>query len=121
MRKSIIILLAILCMPFVASAQKLTGKVVDATTQQALIGASLFWKNTTAGATTSATGEFTIKRVHGFDTLVVNYLGYDTRLDLKVAVKEFFMKEYCNRDADTSFVSVPSAGGKEIKQHGTSK
>ena len=79
MRKSIIILLAILCMPFVASAQKLTGKVVDATTQQALIGASLFWKNTTAGATTSATGEFTIKRVHGFETLVINYLGYDTR------------------------------------------
>ena len=79
MRKSIIILLAIMCLPFVASAQKLTGKVVDATTQQALIGASLFWKNTTAGASTSATGEFTIKRVHGFETLVVNYLGYDTR------------------------------------------
>ena len=68
-----------MCLPFVASAQKLTGKVVDATTQQALIGASLFWKNTTAGASTSATGEFTIKRVHGFETLVVNYLGYDTR------------------------------------------
>ena len=79
MRKSIIILLAIMCLPFVASAQKLTGKVVDATTQQALIGASLFWKNTTAGASTSTTGEFTIKRVHGFETLVVNYLGYDTR------------------------------------------
>ncbi len=87
MRKSIIILLAILCMPFVASAQKLTGKVVDATTQQALIGASLFWKNTTAGATTSATGEFTIKRVHGFDTLVVNYLGYDTR-ELELSDKD---------------------------------
>ena len=68
-----------MCLPFVASAQKLTGKVIDATTQQALIGASLFWKNTTAGASTSATGEFTIKRVHGFETLVVNYLGYDTR------------------------------------------
>ena len=87
MRKSIIILLAILCMPFVASAQKLTGKVVDATTQQALIGASLFWKNTTAGATTSATGEFTIKRVHGFETLVVNYLGYDTR-ELELSDKD---------------------------------
>ena len=79
MKKSIIILLAMLCLPFMVSAQRLTGKVVDATTQQALIGASLFWKNTTAGATTSATGEFTIKRVHGFETLVINYLGYDTR------------------------------------------
>ena len=76
-----------MCLPFVASAQKLTGKVVDATTQQALIGASLYWKNTTAGASTSATGEFTIKRVHGFETLVVNYLGYDTR-ELELSDKD---------------------------------
>ena len=87
MKKSIIILLAILCLPFVASAQKLSGKVVDATTQQALIGASLFWKNTTAGATTSATGEFTLKRVHGFETLVINYLGYDT-LEMEINDKD---------------------------------
>ena len=87
MKKSIIILLAMLCLPFMVSAQRLTGKVVDATTQQALIGASLFWKNTTAGATTSATGEFTIKRVHGFETLVINYLGYDT-LEMEINDKE---------------------------------
>ena len=76
-----------LCLPFMVSAQRLTGKVVDATTQQALIGASLFWKNTTAGATTSATGEFTIKRVHGFETLVINYLGYDT-LEMEINDKD---------------------------------
>ena len=87
MRKSIIILLAILCLPFVAEAQKLTGKVIDASSEQALIGASLFWKNTTAGATTSATGEFSIKRVHGFETLVINYLGYDT-LEMEISDKE---------------------------------
>ena len=87
MKKSIIILLAMLCLPFMASAQRLTGKVVDATNQQALIGASLFWKNTTAGATTSATGEFTIKRVHGFETLVINYLGYDT-LEMEINDKD---------------------------------
>lgn len=87
MKKSIIILLAILCLPFVASAQRLTGKVVDSATQQPLIGASLFWKNTTAGATTSATGDFVIKRVHGFETLVVNYLGYDT-VEMEINDKE---------------------------------
>ena len=87
MRKSIIILLAILCLPFVAEAQKLTGKVIDASSEQALIGASLFWKNTTAGATTSATGELSIKRVHGFETLVINYLGYDT-LEMEISDKE---------------------------------
>ncbi len=87
MKKLIIIFLAILCLPFVASAQRLTGKVVDSATQQPLIGASLFWKNTTAGATTSATGDFVIKRVHGFETLVVNYLGYDT-VEMEINDKE---------------------------------
>ena len=66
-----------LCLPMVVSAQRLSGKVLDATTQQPLIGASLYWKNTTAGATTTTDGTFTLKRVHGFDTLVVDYLGYD--------------------------------------------
>ena len=77
MKKSIIILMLMLCLPVVVSAQRLSGKVLDATTQQPLIGASLYWKNTTAGATTTTDGTFTLKRVHGFDTLVVDYLGYD--------------------------------------------
>ena len=69
------------------SAQRLSGKVIDAATQQPLIGASLFWKNTTAGATTTTDGTFTLKRVHGFDTLVVDYLGYDL-LEMDLSDKE---------------------------------
>lgn len=62
----------------VAMAQKsLVGKVVDADSGQPLIGASIYWKNTTAGATTSTDGSFSLRRVSGFDTLVVDYLGYD--------------------------------------------
>ncbi len=68
----------ILCLPVVAMAQKsLVGKVVDADSGQPLIGASIYWKNTTAGATTSTDGSFSLRRVSGFDTLVVDYLGYD--------------------------------------------
>ena len=68
----------ILCLPMVAMAQKsLVGKVVDADSGQPLIGASIYWKNTTAGATTSTDGSFSLRRVSGFDTLVVDYLGYD--------------------------------------------
>ncbi len=33
---------------------------------------------------------------------------------IKVTVKEFFMKELCNRDSDTSFVSVPSVGSQAL-------
>lgn len=68
----------IVLMPSVALAQRtITGKVVDADNNSPLIGASLYWKNTTAGTTTTTDGSFSIRRVNGFDTLVVDYLGYD--------------------------------------------
>lgn len=99
MKKSIIIFLAILCLPFVASAQKLTGRVIDANTSEPLVGASLYWKNTTAGASTTANGSFTLKRVHGFDTLVVDYLGYD-----------IWEQELSDRDVNTITIELkPSA------------
>ncbi|MBQ2958229.1 MAG: TonB-dependent receptor [Alistipes sp.] len=79
MKKSIFLLLAlIVLMPSVAMAQRtITGKVVDADNNSPLIGASLYWKNTTAGTTTTTDGSFSIRRVNGFETLVVDYLGYD--------------------------------------------
>lgn len=68
----------IVFMPSVALAQRtITGKVVDADNNSPLIGASLYWKNTTAGTTTTTDGSFSIRRVNGFETLVVDYLGYD--------------------------------------------
>ena len=79
MKKSIFLLLVlIVLMPSVALAQRtITGKVVDADNNSPLIGASLYWKNTTAGTTTTTDGSFSIRRVNGFETLVVDYLGYD--------------------------------------------
>ncbi len=85
MKKSIILFTA-LFLPFVAMAQRtLTGKVTDVNNGQPLVGATLFWKNTTAGATSTADGSYSIKRVHGFNTLVVDYLGYDL---LEIEVEE---------------------------------
>ncbi|MBQ3233212.1 MAG: TonB-dependent receptor [Alistipes sp.] len=79
MKKSIFLLLAlIVLMPSVALAQRtITGKVVDKDNNSPLIGASLYWKNTTAGTTTTTDGSFSIRRVNGFETLVIDYLGYD--------------------------------------------
>ena len=68
----------IVLMPSVALAQRtITGKVVDKDNNSPLIGASLYWKNTTAGTTTTTDGSFSIRRVNGFETLVIDYLGYD--------------------------------------------
>lgn len=83
---TLLTLLALL--PAMALAQRnVTGTVVDADNQQPLIGASLYWKNTTAGTTTTTDGSFAIRRVSGFSTLVVDYIGYDI-LEMEVAEGE---------------------------------
>ena len=89
MKNRIIILVAcLMLLPLSAMAQRVvTGTVVDANTEQPLIGASLYWKNTTAGATTSVDGTFSIRRVSGFETLVVDYLGYDV-VEIEMADKD---------------------------------
>ena len=85
MKKSIFLLVTLLCLPFVAMAQRtLSGIVTDVNNGQPLAGATLYWKNTTAGATTTANGSYSIKRVSGFDTIVVDYLGYDI-VEMEVA------------------------------------
>ena len=65
-------------MPAMALAQRtLSGKVVDGNDQSPMIGAAVYWLNTTEGVVTDANGEFTIKRVSGFNTLVVEYLSME--------------------------------------------
>ena len=59
-------------------------------------------------------GEYRIEKVLGQGGFGITYLAEQVKLHRKVAIKEFFMKEYCNRDTDTSQVSVPSVGSKEL-------
>ena len=59
-------------------------------------------------------GEYCIDRELGHGGFGVTYLATQIGLNRKVAIKEFFMSEYCNRDSDTSQVSVPSEGSREL-------
>lgn len=59
-------------------------------------------------------GKYKIKQVLGQGGFGITYLGEQTGLGRKVAIKEFFMKELCNRDETTSHVSVPSDGSREL-------
>ena len=59
-------------------------------------------------------GKYRIEKVLGHGGFGITYLAEQIGLSRKVAVKEFFMKELCNRDDDTSYVSVPSVGSQTI-------
>lgn len=58
-----------------ASAQMVGGKVLDVDGQP-LVGASVYWAETTVGSSTGADGSFSIYRVRNYDRLVASYLGY---------------------------------------------
>ena len=51
-------------------------------------------------------GKYKIESVLGQGGFGITYLGWQTRLNRRVAIKEFFMKEYCNRNADTSHITI---------------
>ena len=64
--------------------------------------------------TTLCGGKYRIERVLGQGGFGITYLAVQTGLNRRVAVKEFFMKDLCNRDETTSQVSVPSIGSREL-------
>ena len=59
-------------------------------------------------------GEYRIDAVLGQGGFGITYLATQVALNRKVAIKEFFMKEFCERNADTSHVTLGTSGSREI-------
>lgn len=78
------ILLTVILFPFLLSAQDnattnatISGKVLDAATNEPLIGATVSIKGTTNGASTDTNGEFSLITAQKLPfTLIVSYIGY---------------------------------------------
>ena len=59
-------------------------------------------------------GKYRIEKVIGQGGFGITYLGEQMNLGRKVAIKEFFMKGYCNRDSGSSRVYTASHGSVEL-------
>lgn len=58
--------------------QSIRGKVIEkvAARRQPLIGANVYWANTTTGTTSDEKGEFNLQKLPGIEQLVISYTGY---------------------------------------------
>ena len=63
--------------------------------------------------TTLQGGKYKIISMLGQGGFGITYLAEQTMLDRKVAVKEFFMKEFCERNKDTSRVTLGTESSRE--------
>lgn len=63
---------------------------------------------------TLQSGKYRIIKKLGQGGFGITYLAENTLLDGKVAIKEFFFKEYCERDDSTSCVTIPKSGNRVI-------
>lgn len=58
-------------------------------------------------------GKYRIIGMLGQGGFGITYLAVQSGLERKVAIKEFFMKEFCNRDGSTSHVTLGTEGSRE--------
>ena len=59
-------------------------------------------------------GKYRIEKVLGQGGFGITYLVRQVNLDRDVAIKEFFMKDYCDRDDSNSKVTIGSSGSRDI-------
>ncbi len=87
-------LFALLTMSVTAQERTITGKITDATTNEALVGVTVLIEGTFIGTVTDFDGKYTIKANQG-SKLIFSYIGYQSQtiavstqsvLDIKLAV-----------------------------------
>lgn len=61
-------------------------------------------------------GKYRIERVLGQGGFGITYLATQDILERKVAIKEFFMRDFCTREGDTSTVSLGNTANRETME-----
>ncbi len=84
MKKSLILFLALLAIPIIANAQKknrytISGYVTDSTSQEKLIGTSIFVKEINTGTSANLYGFYSLTLPEGTYTINYSYVGYNSK------------------------------------------
>ncbi len=97
------------------SAQILGGIVRDSDNIP-LAGASVWWEGTTVGAITEASGEYSLRRVKGYDRVIVSFMGFrNDTIAIKASQSKLDVK-LSSSGVDLESVSVNATiGGNFIK------
>ena len=110
----------LLAVSFNSMAQSVKGVVQSTSDNEPLIGASVFWLGTTVGVSCNLSGEYSIHRVKGYDTLVASFVGFknDTiKVDSSVEKLDFKLKP----DTEIEEVVVEGTLGNYVKRDGILK
>lgn len=105
---------------FSISAQNVSGVVRDASNNEPLIGASVYWLGTNVGIGTELDGTYELHRVKGYDMLVAAYVGYQSdtiKVEAGVTKVDFALKSATEIDE----VVVEGTLGNYIKHDGILK
>ena len=70
--------------------------------------------NSLKAGTQLQNGKYKIERVLGQGGFGITYLATQELLDRKVCIKEFFFKDYCKRDGETSQVTIGTQSNHDI-------
>ncbi len=109
-----------LLMSMSLAAQNIEGVVRDASSDEPLIGASVYWLGTNVGIGTEVDGTYELHRVKGYDKLVAAYVGYKSDT---ITVSEGVTKIDFKLVSDTQIDEVVVEGtlGNYIKHDGILK
>ena len=118
--KNILLCSLSLLISFGAVAQNVKGVVTASEGGEPLIGASVYWLDTSIGVATDVDGAYELYRVKGYDKLVATYIGYkNDTIQVAAGVSEVNFK--LKSDTEIEEVVVESTLGNYVKRDGVLK
>ena len=100
------------------SQEQLSGEIMEANTENKtipVVGANVFWLNTSVGAVTDFDGKFTIPYEPSYKRLVISYVGYQT--DTITINKPKYIKHNLKASNELDEVTVTSRKQSTVKSY----